>query len=70
LDKDGDLEMIVPHAASGWAHRTYAYHPDGSIVDGFPLTQGWPRLTNADNNSAAPILDLEGDGFPEVITSC
>ena len=63
LDGDGDLEIVV----EGLDRRIHAWHHDGSIVNGWPISQ-W----NGDNlwrgGISSPALgDLDNDGLPEVV---
>jgi len=57
LDGDGDLEIV----AGGWDMRVYAWHHDGSLV------QGWPRFVYNTVWSSPAIADLDNDGCAEVI---
>ncbi len=57
LDGDGDLEII----AGGLDHRVYAWHHDGTWV------QGWPQHV-FDTAWASPVAaDLDRDGSLEVV---
>ena len=57
LDGDGDLEII----AGGLDHRVYAWHDDGTWLE------GWPRHV-FDTVWASPVVaDLDRDGLLEVI---
>jgi hypothetical protein len=63
LDGDGTGEVIVcaenwPNGNIGWV---YAYHTDGSLVDGFPA------LTAGDHSRSPTATDLDGDGDAEII---
>lgn len=72
LDGDGDLEIVV----GAFDTRVYAWHHDGSPVDGFPppskfyLEQGWEGMASrlADTVWSSPALaDLDGDGYLDVV---
>ncbi len=73
LDNDGDLEIV----AAGFDKRIYAWHHDGSLVNGFPpdsaLRKRFPTWKNlegrlADNTWGSPALaDLDRDGFLDII---
>ncbi|MCP4632465.1 MAG: T9SS type A sorting domain-containing protein, partial [candidate division Zixibacteria bacterium] len=70
LDNDGDLEIVVANATWGdTGNKTYAWHHEGTLVDGFPLSDGWPSTAHAHNWTSPAITDLEGDGFLEIATS-
>ncbi|MCP4166941.1 MAG: DUF11 domain-containing protein [Chloroflexi bacterium] len=57
IDGNGDLEILV----GGDDDRMWAWHHDGSWVD------GWPRQTGADVFSSPAAGDIDGDGDLEVI---
>ena len=64
LDGDGEGEVIVcsenwPNGNIGWI---YAYHTDGSPVEGFPA------FTQGDHARSLTVTDLDGDGDVEIIT--
>ncbi|MFZ5482376.1 MAG: FG-GAP-like repeat-containing protein [Myxococcota bacterium] len=73
LDGDGSPEIV---GATGWG-RVYAWHADGSRVDGFPVeTLGrQPEEFDADHSwdmgfAGAPTLyDLDGDGTLEIVAA-
>ena len=56
LDCDGDLEIVI-----GAARNVYAFHHDGDLVDGWPVT-------SAGKIESSPALgDLDGDGRLEIV---
>jgi hypothetical protein len=57
LDNDGDLEII----AGTWDHRVYAWHHDGTWVE------GWPRHVFDTVWSSPSVGDLDHDGILEVV---
>jgi hypothetical protein len=59
LDRDGDLEIIVPSTDGGG--KIYALNHDASIVDGWPVTIGSPL------RSAVATADIDQDGLPEIV---
>ena len=64
LDGDGSLE-IVAQARNANINETYVYawHSDGTVVSGFPVTFG-------DGFYESPVLyDLDGDGKLEILSS-
>ncbi|MEW6412108.1 MAG: S8 family peptidase [Candidatus Zixiibacteriota bacterium] len=56
LDHDGSCEIIL-----GTASGLYVFHPDGSIVDGFPVR------CDADMRSIPAVYDVDRDGYDEII---
>ena len=63
LDGDGSGEVVVtshnwPNGSTGW---TFAYHADGSLVEGFPF------ITGGDHTKSPTVADLDGDGSCEII---
>ncbi len=56
LDHDGSCEIIL-----GTASGLYVFHPDGTIVDGFPV------LPEKDMRSIPAIYDVDRDGYDEII---
>jgi len=57
LDGDGDLEII----AGAFDMRVYAWHHDGTLVD------GWPRFVYDTVWSSPSVGDLDNDGRMEVV---
>lgn len=57
LDNDGDLEIVV----GGYDKRIYAWHHDGSSVE------GWPIVLNDTIWSSPALADIDKDGYLEVI---
>ncbi|MBN2416245.1 VCBS repeat-containing protein [bacterium] len=60
IDGDGDVEILI-----GTYGKTniYAFHHDGSPVEGFPISTGGC-------NSRIAIFDLDNDGDIELISAC
>ena len=74
LDGNGDMEVVAVEGmyncggaleggrCGAYGMRVYAWHHDGSLVD------GWPRMPGSDNRLTTPTLaDLDADGDLEVI---
>jgi hypothetical protein len=63
LNGDGHLEIIV----SGLDRRIHAWHYDGRIVEGWPISQwnGDPLWRGGVSSPA--VGDLDNDGLPEVV---
>jgi len=59
LDGDGDLEIVVPC----WDGQLYIWHHDGTAMAGFPFVV----QTGVPLQDGALLLDLSGDGLPEII---
>src|SRR3989441_6327073 len=80
-DLDGDNRMEIVFATA--AGRIYAYHEDGSLVAGFPVSTNMAR--NVTSHLGAPVFasaiarpsptttsrpaiaDLDHDGYPEIV---
>ncbi len=72
LDNDGDLEIVV----GSFDTRIYAWHHDGSRVNGFPSKShlydkyGWANMREnlADTVWSSPALaDMDGDGYLDIV---
>jgi hypothetical protein len=57
LDGDHVPELIQPSRDN----NVYAFHADGSIVD------GWPFFVEGRSNCSPAVGDVDGDGEPEVV---
>lgn len=67
LDGDGTLEIVVgsgPETATPAGNRVYAFHYDGTAVT------GWPQITGGFVLASPTIVDLDGDGLPEIVVPC
>ncbi len=63
LDGDGDLEIVIGGRSLADEGRTFAWHHDGQLLDGFPIHL-------ADDVSAAPMIaDVDDDGIPDIVSS-
>lgn len=63
IDGDGDLEIVV----GGMDRRIHAWHHDGTVVDGWPISQ-WNGDPLWRGGRSSPALgDIDSDGLPEVI---
>jgi len=64
IDRDGDLEIVVGENSIGSGiSRIYAWHHDGSIVEGWPVIIG-----DYVNVYSSPALgDIDGDGDIEIV---
>ncbi len=78
LDKDGDLDIAVVNYDSS----LYAFNNEGNALPGYPIEVGEdtnPEVSRAilqgqgfrfdQAYTSLPIVDLEGDGYPEMIIS-
>jgi FG-GAP-like repeat/von Willebrand factor type A domain len=65
LDGDGHLEVVVATAdlSNSRDHKVYAWHYDGTLVNGWPRPIGAPTLAPA----SVGLADLDGDGSLEVL---
>ncbi|MEN8165102.1 MAG: VCBS repeat-containing protein [Acidobacteriota bacterium] len=69
LDDDGDYEIVfsnIPAHQNELITWIYAYHHDGSVVDGWPVEDIGVGSSNRFNSPA--LADIDNDGKPEVIT--
>jgi len=66
LDGDGDLEIVAGSfvASGSTTDHVYAWHHDGTGVNGFPTT------TDGSVKAAPALADLDGDGTMEVLANC
>ena len=63
LDGDGDLEVL----AEGFDRRLHAWHHDGTVVDGWPITRSNGDALLRGGWSSPAVGDIDNDGLPEVI---
>ena len=63
LDNDEDLEIVTAEAVSHDAMTIYAYHHDGTLVDGFP------QAHSGGLHWTPTIGDVDGDGAVEIIVT-
>lgn len=64
MDKDGDLEIIL----GAYDQRVYAWHHDGTSVEGWPVYTRTGTLGGKIIHSPS-IADLDGDGTFEIIVT-
>lgn len=63
IDGDGDLEIVV----EGMDRRIHAWHHNGVVVDGWPISQ-WNGDPLWRGGLSSPALgDLDDDGLPEIV---
>ncbi len=63
VDGDGDLEIVV----LGMDRRIHAWHHDGTVVAGWPISQ-WDGDPLWRGGRSSPALgDIDDDGLPEVV---
>jgi hypothetical protein len=67
LDADGDYEII--HGAIEDPCHVFAWHHDGSYVDGWPVTIPPGELDHCSVFEVVALVDLDKDGKLEVIVS-
>ena len=63
LDGDGDLEIAV----EGFDRRLHAWHHDGTVVDGWPITRSNGDALLRGGWSSPAMGDIDDDGLPEVV---
>jgi hypothetical protein len=66
IDNDNETEIIV--YVAGNPTRIYAYNPDGTLVEGWPVYVGQERMPGGELEAPA-IGDLDGNGWKEVIVN-
>ncbi len=59
IDGDRDVEIIV----GSYNNKLYAWHHDGTIVD------GWPKIIGDSVDSTAAIADIDNDDLVEVVVA-
>jgi hypothetical protein len=65
MNGDGRPEIIV----GGFDGQVWVFKADGSVLDGYPVDLVSPRSATPARIMATPtVVDLNGDGIPEVIT--
>ncbi|MBN1975835.1 MAG: VCBS repeat-containing protein, partial [Anaerolineae bacterium] len=60
IDGDGDLEIVAADSMYWFRAQVYAWHHDGTPVD------GWPQQLNAHRLSTPALADVDGDGDLEI----
>ncbi len=63
MDGDGDLEVIV----EGFDRRLHAWHHDGTVMEGWPITRGNGDALLRGGWSSPAVGDIDGDGLPEAV---
>lgn len=66
IDNDNKTEIFV--YVAGNPTRIYAYNPDGTLVDGWPVFVDHERMPGGELEAPA-VGDLDGDGWKEVIVN-
>jgi len=61
FDGDGDLEIAVSEAAG--AFKTFVFHHDGTIAE------GWPQYTKWNDYYSTIIADINNDGVSDILTT-
>lgn len=62
IDGDGDMEVLADVYDINSKNRYFAWHHDGTVVDGWPIT-------TYDSNYSATICDMNGDGDVEIVSA-
>ncbi len=60
IDNDG-FDEIISSISNNSNNETYAWHHDGSLVN------GWPVISDSQIFSAIAIGDIDNDGFKEIV---
>lgn len=61
LDRDGDLEIIMPQMQSGQPGHIYIWHHDGQLFS------GWPQNTDYLAVATAAVADIDQDSLFEIV---
>jgi hypothetical protein len=63
MDGDGDLEIAV----EGFDRRLHAWHHDGTVVNGWPISRDNGDALLRGGWSSPAMGDIDDDGLPEVV---